>query len=148
MATVGEIIYMAFDTLPWSVSEILHNCNKAPLTVPIPFYNTVVQEQWVCIKCCANLGKSVMETMAIIRHSGKKAWAIYGCLNDMSELTETKKCEIRISPRGPNSQFCIQLWLLWWLRENVGRLHCELQRQRNWLLHHNNAPSHNSFFTS
>jgi hypothetical protein len=33
------------------------------------------------------------------------------------------------------------------LRENVRRLRPELWRQENWLLHHDNAPSHTSFFT-
>jgi hypothetical protein len=33
------------------------------------------------------------------------------------------------------------------LRENVKRLRPELWRQKNWLLHHDNAPSHTSFFT-
>jgi histone-lysine N-methyltransferase SETMAR len=33
------------------------------------------------------------------------------------------------------------------LHENVQRLHPELWRQKNWLLHHNNTPSHTSFFT-
>jgi hypothetical protein len=34
------------------------------------------------------------------------------------------------------------------LRENVRRLRPEIRRQRNWLLHHYNAPSHTSFFTT
>jgi hypothetical protein len=33
------------------------------------------------------------------------------------------------------------------LRENVRRLRPELWRQRNWLLHHDSALSHTSFFT-
>jgi hypothetical protein len=33
------------------------------------------------------------------------------------------------------------------LRLNVRRLHPELWRQMNWLLHHDNAPSHTSSFT-
>jgi hypothetical protein len=36
--------------------------------------------------------------------------------------------------------------VLQWLRENVRRLRPELWRQKNWLLHHNNAPSHTSIF--
>jgi hypothetical protein len=31
------------------------------------------------------------------------------------------------------------------LRENVQRVLPELWRQKNWLLHHDNAPSHTSF---
>jgi hypothetical protein len=31
------------------------------------------------------------------------------------------------------------------LRENVQRLRSELWRQKNWLLHHDSAPSHTSF---
>jgi hypothetical protein len=34
-----------------------------------------------------------------------------------------------------------------WLRENVRRLHRERWRQKNWLLHHDNAPYHTSSFT-
>jgi hypothetical protein len=33
------------------------------------------------------------------------------------------------------------------LRENVRRLRPKLLRQKNWLLHHENAPSHISFST-
>jgi hypothetical protein len=33
------------------------------------------------------------------------------------------------------------------LRENVRTLRPELCRQKNWLLHHDNAPSHTLFFT-
>jgi hypothetical protein len=33
------------------------------------------------------------------------------------------------------------------LRENVRRLRPELWRQKNWLLHHDNAPSHTSVFS-
>jgi hypothetical protein len=33
------------------------------------------------------------------------------------------------------------------LRENVRRFRPELWRQNNWLLQHDNAPSHTSFFT-
>jgi hypothetical protein len=32
------------------------------------------------------------------------------------------------------------------LSENVGRLRRELWRQKNWMLHHDNAPSHTSSF--
>jgi hypothetical protein len=32
------------------------------------------------------------------------------------------------------------------LRKNVQRICPELWRQKNWLLHHDNAPSHTSFF--
>jgi hypothetical protein len=32
------------------------------------------------------------------------------------------------------------------LRENLLRLCLELWRQKNWLLHHDNTPSHTSFF--
>jgi hypothetical protein len=31
------------------------------------------------------------------------------------------------------------------LRENVRKLRSEIWRQKNWLLHHDNAPSHTSF---
>jgi histone-lysine N-methyltransferase SETMAR len=34
------------------------------------------------------------------------------------------------------------------LRENLRRLRPKLWRQKNWLLHHDNTPSHTSFFTT
>jgi hypothetical protein len=37
--------------------------------------------------------------------------------------------------------------VLWGLHDNVLRHHPELWQQKNWLLHHNNAPSHTSFLT-
>jgi hypothetical protein len=37
--------------------------------------------------------------------------------------------------------------ILWWTHENVQNLHPELWWQKNWLLHHENAPSYTSFFT-
>jgi hypothetical protein len=37
--------------------------------------------------------------------------------------------------------------VLWRLRENVQRLCPEIWQQKNWLLHHDNAPSHISFYT-
>jgi hypothetical protein len=43
--------------------------------------------------------------------------------------------------------FRILLYVLLQLRENVPRLRPELWPQRNWLLHHDNTPSHTSFFT-
>jgi hypothetical protein len=33
------------------------------------------------------------------------------------------------------------------LRENMQKHRLELWRQKSWLLHHDNAPSHSSFFT-
>jgi hypothetical protein len=45
-----------------------------------------------------------------------------------------------IRPEKPSSQFRI-------LRENVRRLSPNFLRQKNWLLHQDNAPSHASFFT-
>jgi hypothetical protein len=33
------------------------------------------------------------------------------------------------------------------LRENLRRFRPEIWRQKNWLLHHDNAPSHTSFFS-
>jgi hypothetical protein len=39
-------------------------------------------------------------------------------------------------------------YLLQLLCENLRRLRPELWREKNWLLHYNNAPSHASIFTS
>jgi hypothetical protein len=45
------------------------------------------------------------------------------------------------------SQFSYYCDVLRRLRETVRRLHPEFWRQNNRLLHHDNAPSHTSFFT-
>jgi hypothetical protein len=50
----------------------------------------------------------------------------------------------------PNSQlinFSYYYDVLRRLRENMRRLRLELWRQKNWLLHHDYAPSHTSCFT-
>jgi hypothetical protein len=44
-----------------------------------------------------------------------------------------------------NSAYCCDV--LRRLHENVRRLRPELSQQRDWLLHHDNAPSHIFFFT-
>jgi hypothetical protein len=82
-----------------------------------------------------------------------------------SKLTETKKVqeakskiksmliaffEIKGTARKEfvlASQFCILLWLLRWLCENMRRLHSKLWWQKNWLLHQDNTLSHTSFLT-
>jgi hypothetical protein len=53
----------------------------------------------------------------------------------------------RINPVRLNSGFRILLGRLRRLLENVRRLRPELWRQKNWLLHNDNARSHTSSFT-
>jgi hypothetical protein len=55
----------------------------------------------------------------------------------------TKK--IILAGKTVNSEYYSDL--LRQLRENVQKLQPELWRQNTWLLHHDNAPSHTSFFT-
>jgi hypothetical protein len=53
--------------------------------------------------------------------------------------------EFVLAGQAVNSvHYCDALRLL---RENVRILRHELWRQKTWLLHHNNAPPHASFFT-
>jgi hypothetical protein len=50
-------------------------------------------------------------------------------------LSHQENCSQRILLGRPHS-----------LRESIRRLHPELWRQKNWLLHHDNTPSHTSLF--
>jgi hypothetical protein len=52
----------------------------------------------------------------------------------------------RIVPGRPNSAYYRDV--LWRLPTNVRRLRHEIWRQTNWLLHHDNAPTHASVFTT
>jgi hypothetical protein len=68
-------------------------------------------QQWVCIKFCANLGKSLMESLAMIRQMfGKKAWAIHGKSNDIKGTVHT---EFVLAGQTVNSaNYCdVLLWL-------------------------------------
>jgi hypothetical protein len=47
-------------------------------------------------------------------------------------------------PNRPNCEFRVLLWLLLWLCENMLRCRPKLRQELNWLLHHDNAPSHTS----
>jgi hypothetical protein len=47
--------------------------------------------QRMCIKVCANLGRSATETPAMIRQAfGEESMSVHGCLNGMSKLTDTR----------------------------------------------------------
>jgi hypothetical protein len=53
--------------------------------------------------------------------------------------------EFVLAGQEVNSTHCCDV--LWRLHENVQRLHLEFWQQKNWLLHHDNVPSHTSFLT-
>jgi hypothetical protein len=112
------------------------------------------QRTW--IKFCTNIGKSATETLLWLdKCSGKKAWAVHG----KSKLTETEKGEtgeehaqnffnvkgifrkeFALPGQTMNSTYYYDI--LWWLHENAQGLRYKLWRQKNWPLHHDNAPSH------
>jgi hypothetical protein len=98
------------------------------------------------------------------KHSGKKAWAVHR----KSKLTKTKKerqiqskvksmlvlffdikgivhKEFILAGQKVNSAYREVSRLL---HENVWRFHPKRWQQKNWLLHHDNAPSHTSFLTT
>jgi hypothetical protein len=97
------------------------------------------------------------------RHLGRKAWAIHG----QSKLTKTEKCgtgeeqrsysiifshikgivhkEFILVGQTVNSTYYCDVSRQ--QHENLWRLHPELWQQKNWLLHHEKAPSLTSFYT-
>jgi hypothetical protein len=111
----------------------------------------------VCMKFCSNLGKSVTETMAMIR----RAWA----LNRNSKLIETEKDETgeeqsqehghnflwypgdfsqRIHLGRPNNQFLLLLWCFTVTAWKCVKTSPWIGDKRTGLLHHN-TPFHTSF---
>jgi hypothetical protein len=46
---------------------------------------------------------------------------------------------------GQTVNFTYYCDILWWLHEDLRRLHPKLWWQKHWLLHYSNAPSHASF---
>jgi hypothetical protein len=81
--------------------------------------------------------------------SGKKAWAVHGT----SRLAETENKTWACSSFFCRQEECSQriphtnVTFYGDCCENVRRLRPDLWRQKNWLLHHDNASSHISFFT-
>jgi hypothetical protein len=59
------------------------------------------------------------------------------------DIKEIVHKEFALAGQTVNSAYCCDI--LRRLRENVRKLLPELWRQMNWLLHHDNAPSHTSF---
>jgi hypothetical protein len=53
--------------------------------------------------------------------------------------------ELVLAGQTVNYAYCCGV--LWRLCENVTGLPSEIWRHKNWLLHHDNAPSDTSFFT-
>jgi hypothetical protein len=61
------------------------------------------------------------------------------------DIKEIVKKELVLADKRVNSVYCCDN--LWRMRESERRLRLELRRQKNWLFHYDNAPSHISFFT-
>jgi hypothetical protein len=123
--------------------------------------------QQTCFKFCANLRKCAMEILAVTRQAFREGSMIRTMVFEWHVLTH---CDLKWRDRWKaKSRACSSLFfdirgtvhnlagqtvnstyycdVLKWLNENVRRLHPELWRENKWLLHHNNAQSHTSFFT-
>jgi hypothetical protein len=99
-----------------------------------------------------NLLLSVWQTLAMIRQvfgeeSMSHTQVLEGHVQTQHFLWHQGDFSQRICPGRPNSQFYILLWCFTVTAWNEQRLLPELWWQKNWLLHHDNAPSHTSFFT-
>jgi hypothetical protein len=121
--------------------------------------------QRVCIRFCANLGQNATETrQRLDKHSGKKQEPYTESLNSpcrkkARQLKGKAKSMLIIffdikrivhkefvqAGQTVSSTYCCDV--LRRLRENARRLRLELWQQKNWLLYHDNAPSHTSFST-
>jgi hypothetical protein len=111
------------------------------------------------ITLCADLGNCGTETPATIRQAfgeESKQESIFteterwgnrcrAKSRACSLFSLTSKAFVLASQTVNSAYYCD---LLRRLRENLRRLLLELWRQKNWLLHHDNKPSHTSFFTS
>jgi hypothetical protein len=66
-------------------------------------------------------------------------------LFDIKGTIHTKKKIVLAGQRVSSANYCD---ILRRLAENLRRLRPELSRQKNWMLHHDNLPSHTSLFAN
>jgi hypothetical protein len=107
---------------------------------------------------CANLGKSEAETLEMIRwaehgmcnslrqkRSRQAKGKVKSMLNIFFDIMRIVQKEFILAGQTVNSSHYCDV--LRWLCEHMRRLRPKLWQWKNWLLHHDNAPSHTSFFT-
>jgi hypothetical protein len=87
----------------------------------------------------------LMEKCKLTKTEKSERWrAKSRACSSCSDIKVIVHKEFALAGQTVNSTHCCDV--LRWLRENVRRLRPKLWRQKSWMLHHDNAPSHTSIF--